>query len=311
MTDLFGPANAANSVTTEPGDSRTFGSSDTFFKDCSSPTANDGTAYGASFFNFLLQMLRAAVRGQNIPQDNANANMLLQAIQAATPPYSADTGAQNALIVNVNQPGFTLAAGQQIRVKPAYTITGAATIQVYNGATNLGTFNLTRNDLSALNPYDMVAGQMAVVTYDGAEFQIPKGDNGGTGDLKWKLAGSTLTGWVPLNGLTIGSAASTATGRANADCQQLYYLLWNNFSNTLCPVTGGRGSSASADWSANKPIGLPDSTMQDAPRRRWHGRRLCHRPPLRRADHRRRRGHAWLDARRGAAFAGDRRAGRP
>jgi hypothetical protein len=259
MTDLFGPANAANSVTAMPADSRVFGSSNTFFKDCSSPTANDGTAYGASFFNFLLQMLRAAVTGQNIPQDNTNANMLLQAIQAAAPPYAADIGAQNALIVNVNQPGFTLGAGSIISTKVAYTITGAATIQVYNGASNLGTFNLTRSDLSALNPYDLVAGQMAALTYDGTEFQIPRGDAGGTGDLKWKLAGTTLTGWVPLNGLTIGSASSAATARANADCQQLYYLLWNNFSNTLCPVTGGRGGSASADWTANKPIQLPDS----------------------------------------------------
>jgi len=259
MTDLFGPANAANSVTAMPADSRVFGSNNTFFKDCSSPTANDGTAYGASFFNFLLQMVRAAVTGQNIPQDNTNANMLLQAIQAAAPPYAADIGAQNALIVNVNQPGFTLGAGSIIRTKVAYTITGPATIQVYNGASNLGTFNLTRSDLSALNPYDLVAGQMAALTYDGTEFQIPRGDAGGTGDLKWKLAGTTLTGWVPLNGLTIGSASSAATARANADCQQLYYLLWNNFSNTLCPVTGGRGGSASADWTANKPIQLPDA----------------------------------------------------
>ena len=259
MTDLLGLANAANSVTVMPADSRVFGTSDTFFQDCTSPTSNNGTAYGAAFFNALLAQVRAVIRGMGITQDNTNASMLLQAIQAVSPPYAADTGAQNALIVNVNQPGFTLGAGSIIRTKVAYTITGPATIQVYNGASNLGTFNLTRSDASALNPYDLVAGQMAALTYDGTEFQIPRGDAGGTGDVKWKLTGTTLTGWVPLNGLTIGSASSAATGRANADCQQLYYLLWNNFSNTLCPVTGGRGGSASADWTANKPIQLPDA----------------------------------------------------
>lgn len=259
MTDLLGPANAANAVTTMPADSRVFGAVDTYFTPCTSPTANNGTAIGAAFLNGLLQQVRAAIRGQNVPQDNTNPNMLLQAMQAAAPPYAADTGTQNALIVNVNQPGFTLAAGSVIRTKVAYTITGPATVQVYNGASNLGTFNLTRSDASALNPYDLVAGQMAALTYDGAEFQIPKGDGGRTGDLKWALAGSAQVGWVALNGLTIGSAASAATGRANADCQQLYLFLWNNFSNTLCPVIGGRGGSAAADWSANKPITLPDS----------------------------------------------------
>lgn len=60
------------------------------------------------------------------------------------------------------------------------------------------------------------------------------------------------------NGRTIGSAASGATERANADTQALYEFFWNTYSNSLCPVTGGRGASASADFAANKPIATLD-----------------------------------------------------
>ena len=70
------------------------------------------------------------------------------------------------------------------------------------------------------------------------------------------------TGWVRKNGKTIGSAASSATERANADTEDLFSFLWNNFADAECPVTGGRGAAAAADFAANKPIALPD----------WRGR---------------------------------------
>ena len=35
-------------------------------------------------------------------------------------------------------------------------------------------------------------------------------------------------------------------------------FLWNNFPNIACPVVGGRGANAAADWAANKQITLPD-----------------------------------------------------
>lgn len=79
-----------------------------------------------------------------------------------------------------------------------------------------------------------------------------------TGDVKWRPSSGTLSGWVRMNGRTIGSATSGANERANADAQSLYEFLWNNFSNTLCPVSGGRGGSGTADFSANKTMTLLD-----------------------------------------------------
>jgi microcystin-dependent protein len=79
-----------------------------------------------------------------------------------------------------------------------------------------------------------------------------------TGDIKFRATSETLTGWVKVNGQTIGSATSGATERANADTQALFIYLWNNFTNAHCPVSGGRGSSGLTDFQANKAIGLPD-----------------------------------------------------
>lgn len=78
-----------------------------------------------------------------------------------------------------------------------------------------------------------------------------------TGDVKLTLKTTADTGWVLMNDGSIGSAASGATTRANADTESLYTLIWNNVADQWAPVTGGRGASAAADFSANKPIALP------------------------------------------------------
>ena len=79
-----------------------------------------------------------------------------------------------------------------------------------------------------------------------------------TGDVIWLDTSGLRSGFVRDNGRTIGSATSGATERANSDCSALYSFLWTNFADTICTVTGGRGASAAADFSANKPIKLPD-----------------------------------------------------
>lgn len=83
-----------------------------------------------------------------------------------------------------------------------------------------------------------------------------------TGDVKWRPSNETLSGFVRLNGLTIGSATSGASERANADTQSLFLYLWGQYSDTLCPVSGGRGASAAADWASNKRIGLLDMRLR-------------------------------------------------
>jgi hypothetical protein len=115
-----------------------------------------------------------------------------------------------------------------------------------------------------------------VVIFDYPNMQVvgPSGGGGGggggldptsvasTGDIKFRPTSETLTGWVKINSQTIGSAGSGATGRANADTQNLFVYLWTNCTNAHCPVSGGRGASGLADFNANKQLTLPD----------WRGR---------------------------------------
>ena len=77
-----------------------------------------------------------------------------------------------------------------------------------------------------------------------------------TGDIKAVYGTGNVTGFVRLNGRTIGSATSGATERANSDVQALFQYLWGIDANLA--VSGGRGVSAAADWAANKTIALPD-----------------------------------------------------
>lgn len=78
-----------------------------------------------------------------------------------------------------------------------------------------------------------------------------------TGDIKVSFNGSQ-SGWVVASGRTIGDASSSATERANADTSTLFAFLWNNFSDSICPVSGGRGANAAADFAAHKRITLLD-----------------------------------------------------
>ncbi len=77
-----------------------------------------------------------------------------------------------------------------------------------------------------------------------------------TGDIKDRYGTGTHPGWVRGNGRTIGSSASSATERANADCEALFLFLWTQDPNLA--VSGGRGANAASDWAAGKTIALPD-----------------------------------------------------
>ena len=79
-----------------------------------------------------------------------------------------------------------------------------------------------------------------------------------TGDMIWNAAAVDRLGWVRSNGKTI-SAAGGPGDTKNDDCEALFAYLWNEFSDTLCPVTpGGRGANPGADWDAPKSIATLD-----------------------------------------------------
>ncbi|ABS69701.1 Tail Collar domain protein [Xanthobacter versatilis] len=104
-------------------------------------------------------------------------------------PYVAATGSANALVATFAPALPQLGNGLAIEVKIAATNTGAATINV----NALGAKSVLRSDGSALRAGDMVAGQVALMIYDGAAFRCagvspPRGEiiyvaAAGTGDI--------------------------------------------------------------------------------------------------------------------------------
>jgi hypothetical protein len=85
-----------------------------------------------------------------------------------------------------------------------------------------------------------------------------------TGDAKVTLKTTADSGWVMMNDSTIGSATSGAAARANADCQALFTLLFNNVVDADSPLftSGGAGTTratlgtAAAAWAANCRVTL-------------------------------------------------------
>lgn len=87
---------------------------------------------------------------------------------------------------------------------------------------------------------------------------IPAEEKVQTGMIHAEFIDAVKAGYVRLNGRTIGNAASGATERANNDTSALFTYLWTYVNEASAPVSGGKGPSPSADFTANKTIGLPD-----------------------------------------------------
>src|SRR5262245_61186742 len=117
MSDILGPADAENSVTVRPGDTRTFASLDTWFEDCSSPTADDGTELQASWLNGVMAALRSLWRMNGtladggtkiVPEvgsdDDGLTKSVQQLFQRGKPIYAVDTGTKNNLVVALSPP---------------------------------------------------------------------------------------------------------------------------------------------------------------------------------------------------------------
>jgi hypothetical protein len=185
--------------------------------------------------------------------------------QSGTTNSAVDTGAANAYVVALTP---TLTA--HVPLMPIWW-------QASHGNTGASTFNDGTGSLPLVNPDGTALGSGTIVAngiygafYDGAgHFQMITASNEAlssqgiatTGDVKWRPTTETIPGWLPACGptATIGNATSGANLRANADTLALFTWLWTNFSNSQCPVLpSGRGASATADFNANKTIGMID-----------------------------------------------------
>src|ERR1700721_641256 len=166
----------------------------------------------------------------------------------------------------------------------AGTVSAVQNTYAGSGLTQVNPWPLSADQSGRLPMFYMASGSTharltdssGVVQFDYPAMLVIGGGGGGggvstldtttifaTGDIKARLTSEAVTGWVKLNGLTIGSATSGATNRANADTQALFLYTWQNCTDAHCPVVGGRGISALADFSANKQITVPDMRSRE------------------------------------------------
>lgn len=122
------------------------------------------------------------------------------------------------------------------------------------GPAGTGSGNVIGPASSVNNTYALFNGTSGTsikvgVPYDETKFAY-------TGEVKMRYGTGTWTGYVRMNGLTIGNASSSATELASANCEDLFKFLWEADENI--PVSGGRGATADDDWTGNKTITLPN-----------------------------------------------------
>lgn len=180
-SDILGPADAPNSVTDRPSDTRTFGAIDTFFRDCTNPDTEDGTDIQAAFLNGMIASLRSVWRMNGLRNDGVSpiitenglddagiAKAIQQLVQRGLVVYGVDTGAANALAVTLTPALLEYKAGLRLMIKAAASNTGATTLNV-NG---LGARNVVRRDGAILFDSDVLAGAVQEYAFDGTNFQL-------------------------------------------------------------------------------------------------------------------------------------------
>ena len=271
--DLFGPGSANNSVTADPAASITYGALDTFFKNCSSPTTQDGTEIPADWLNLVTLLLRGVSRMNGMKLDGvtpvvADANVAGQLVAAIGQyaqrnryNYAVDTGAVNAMVANFTPTAVELVDGMVCVVTPAHANTSTT---VTLNRDSLGALPVYRADGSPLVSGDIAAAPYkAILIYSASKrgflLQNPAGAAPLRGVSGFSVPGSSnftapVTGWywVEVYGAGGGAGVYTGTnaqegegGGGGGYAGGWLYLA----AGTTVPVTIGAGGTSSGNGS--------------------------------------------------------------
>lgn len=165
----FGPQGPNYTTTRPAADPKASAGTDTWFKNCSSAGAKDGTFATADFFNVNIGNLRYLVRTAGVLLDDADDTMVYQAIKniAGSGVYAPDTGTVNHLAVAL--PGVVaLQEGMMVLVKVSFTNTAPADLNV----NSLGAVAIKHINSTSLIANDLVGSGLALLGYDGVNWQL-------------------------------------------------------------------------------------------------------------------------------------------
>lgn len=113
---------------------------------------------------------------QKISQATADTRYAqITSVQNSQYTYGVDSSVSaNTVTVTLSPALTSYVAGQSFLIKIANTNTGASTINI----NSLGSKNITYSNGSTLAPSDLVAGGIAILTYDGTAFQVKNPESG-------------------------------------------------------------------------------------------------------------------------------------
>lgn len=174
---------------------------------------------------------------------------------AAGSNFYVTTGTVNNYILTPSPTLLSYTAGDTFNVQFNIANTGPATINV----SNLGAKALVVPPATALTSGNLLTDIVYQIVYDGTNFQVLNPTTVASVPpilIQMGFQASPPTGYLSLNGDTI---AKTSGGTFNGtQYATLFAYLWDNTSDSVSPVSGGRGANAAADFAANKTITLPD-----------------------------------------------------
>jgi len=230
------------------------------------PNYNDGDTMPAADFDTIPNELENVITTTGIALSGSDVFQIAKSIanMLAAGDFYADTGAANSYVlsaISLRKTPTAYVDGFRCRFRVGNTNTGSSTINV----ATLGVKSIKKSDgITDPSPGDLPAGEITELAFDANNnvfVLFSHKDQTAiftTGDSKFTLKATADPDWIMYTADgTIGSATSSATIRANADCQDLFEFLWDTFSDSQCSVDTGRGGSAAADWAANKRIHVP------------------------------------------------------
>jgi hypothetical protein len=172
MPNTLGPGafGAARAVTSRPSVTPDNTGPDSWFKDCSSPTARDGTELRAAFLNAMIAQFREIRRANGRPEDNAD-SMAMRAIRSQRANFVAAAGVAgtaNAVTLTFDPPFASIAdlLATPIRFLVEQNSTAAVTISV----DGLAAQSLVFLDGTAVGNNGLVTGRLVEIMHDGTRF---------------------------------------------------------------------------------------------------------------------------------------------
>ena len=140
---------------------------------------------------------------------------------------------------------YTLTTGTMVRVTLHADMQDSATFAL----NTLDAKPIQRRPGVAVSQGDALAGSVVDLIYNATQdawILANQNNDWETGDVKFTMRSTVGPGWRLADDGTIGGAGSAATF-ASAAAKQLFLLLWSSMSDSLAPVSGGRGVTALAD----------------------------------------------------------------